>query len=191
MSVFGSKGFDKTSMRDVAEAFGVLPGSLYHHFGSKDELFIAVYAAGVDKLIRAVEHATQGIEDPWQRLEAACVAQLTNLLGEGNPLGRVLGGWSMYDRPLGTALIRERDRYERLLRRMLDEIDLPVGIDRTYFRLSLLGALNWSLAWYKPGRDPPDVVARNIVSIFRPVCADAAQRLTTRRKPLPGAQARA
>ena len=34
--LFGARGYDRTSMRDIAAAFGILPGSLYHHFGSKE-----------------------------------------------------------------------------------------------------------------------------------------------------------
>ena len=40
--LFGSKGYENTSMRDIAAAFGILPGSLYHHFGSKENFGIEV-----------------------------------------------------------------------------------------------------------------------------------------------------
>ena len=36
--VFAEKGFDTATMRDIADAVGTRPGSLYHHFRSKDEL---------------------------------------------------------------------------------------------------------------------------------------------------------
>lgn len=62
--LFGKKGSDKTSMRDIAAAHGILPGSLDYHFRSKDELFVAVYAAGIDKIIDAVERATRDEADP-------------------------------------------------------------------------------------------------------------------------------
>jgi hypothetical protein len=44
---------------------------------------------------------------------------------------------------------------------------LPPGTDRRSFRLGLLGALNWSLAWYRPGGDSPASVARKLLRLLR------------------------
>src|SRR3974390_2726700 len=52
--LFGIKGYENTSMRDIAGAIGILPGSLYHHFESKEELFVAVYSLGVSQILEAV-----------------------------------------------------------------------------------------------------------------------------------------
>ena len=82
--LFGAHGYNKTSMRDISAAFGILHGSIYHHFGSKDELFIAVYSAGVDRFIADVERAVVAYDDPWRRLEAACVAHLEALMSRAS-----------------------------------------------------------------------------------------------------------
>lgn len=54
---FAEKGFGYTSMRDIAGAAGMLPGSLYYYFASKEELLIAVYAEGVRRIEEAVRPA--------------------------------------------------------------------------------------------------------------------------------------
>jgi AcrR family transcriptional regulator len=41
--LFGERGYTKTSMRDISAAFGILHGSLYHHFGSKEELYLEAF----------------------------------------------------------------------------------------------------------------------------------------------------
>ncbi|MGA8006403.1 MAG: helix-turn-helix domain-containing protein, partial [Burkholderiales bacterium] len=51
------KGFHATSMRDIAGSVGMLPGSLYCHFDSKEDLLVAVYAEGVRRLGEAVDAA--------------------------------------------------------------------------------------------------------------------------------------
>ena len=38
IELFAERGFDKTSMKAIAEAAGVSPGLVIHHYGSKDEL---------------------------------------------------------------------------------------------------------------------------------------------------------
>ena len=40
--LFLEKGFDKTSMKDIAETAGISKGAIYHHFQSKDEIIEAV-----------------------------------------------------------------------------------------------------------------------------------------------------
>ncbi len=179
--LFGKSGFDKTSMRDIATAFGVLPGSLYHHFGSKDELFIAVYAAGVDQMIASITRATESLSDPWDRLEAACVAHLQELLAEENVMAAVLANWSTANAKLRKALVRERDRYERVLVRLVDAVELLPGTERRYFRLALLGAINWALTWYQPGREPPANIARKLMAIFRPIACTSPSGVRARK----------
>lgn len=167
--LFGARGYDNTSMRDIGAAFGILHGSLYHHFGSKEELFIAVYAAGVSAFILEVQRAIAPLTDPWERLEAACVAHLEALLTRDSPAATVLAEWSSsYSDSMREALVRERDRYEKVFEQLTDAVDLPAGTRRRYFRLGLLGALNGALNWYQPGRDSPAMVARHLFALFRP-----------------------
>ena len=69
--LFAAKGFEATSIRDIATAAGMMSGSLYYHFASKEDLYIAVQDASISKIFNAVEQAIAGIADPWDRLEAA------------------------------------------------------------------------------------------------------------------------
>lgn len=166
--LFGAKGYDNTSMRDIAGAFGILHGSLYHHIGSKEELFIAVYAAGVEQFMEDVQRAISPLSDPWERLEAACISHLEALLTRDSSAATVLADWSTnYSNEMRAALIKERDRYEKVFVDLTNALELPPGINRRYFRLGLLGALNGALNWYQPGRDSPRTVARHLFSLFR------------------------
>ncbi len=167
--LFAVRGYAGTSMRDIAATFGILHGSLYHHFGSKEEMFIAVYASGVDRFLAEVEHAVAPLADPWARLEAACVAHLVALLTRDSPAATVLADWSSsYSATMRDALVRERDRYEKVFVELTKAVALAPGMNRRYFRLGLLGALNGALTWYRPGRDSPAVVARRLFAPFRP-----------------------
>ena len=166
--LFGERGYANTSMRDISAAFGILHGSIYHHFGSKEELFITVYASGVDRFVNDVEKAIEPLTDPWQRLEAACIAHLEALLMRESPAATVLADWSAnYSDSMRTALVAQRDKYEKVFSELTDAVDLPSGIKRRYFRLGLLGALNGALMWYQPGGDAPATVAKHLFSLFR------------------------
>ena len=54
MHLFGKQGYTGTSMRDIANAVGVLPGSLYAHIESKEALLVDIVADGIGRFISAV-----------------------------------------------------------------------------------------------------------------------------------------
>ena len=165
--LFGTGGYENTSMRDIARAFGVLPGSLYHHFQSKEALFVAVYAKGVDRLLEQLERAAAAHTDPWDRLEAACVAHLQALLDRRGYAAAVIADWPGDPGPLREQLVWHRDRYESAFGALVDALPPVAGVDRRYLRLGLLGALNWTLTWYRPGGQSPDTLARGLLTVFR------------------------
>jgi AcrR family transcriptional regulator len=63
--LFGSQGFQSTSVRDIVRAVDMLPGSLYYHFARKEDLLAAVYAEGVRRISERVEVAVAAQADPW------------------------------------------------------------------------------------------------------------------------------
>jgi AcrR family transcriptional regulator len=165
--LFGERGFHGTTIRDVVRGVDMLPGSLYYHFAAKEDLLAAVYAEGVKRISQRVQAAIARRTDPWQRLTAACVAHLEALLAEGD-YAQVTIRVRPADVPeIAESLTALRDRYEALFVELIDALPLRAGVDRRSLRLMLLGALNWSQTWYRPGRDDPRAVARNFVAMLR------------------------
>lgn len=165
--LFGEKGYAAASMRDIAGAVDMLPGSLYYHFASKGELLVAVYAEGVRRISDAVASAIAGRGDPWNRLEAGCVAHLEALL-QSSDYAQVVIRVHPSDAPdVAAELVRLRDGYESLFRSMVDALPLARGVDRRALRLMLIGALNWSQTWYRHGKDAPRRIARDFVALLR------------------------
>ena len=164
---FREKGYASTSMRDIATASGMLPGSLYYHFPSKEALLVAVYGEGVGQITTAVESALAREGDPWERLERACAAHLEALLS-GSDYAQVVVRVRPDDLPeVAAELTALRDGYERTFAQAIHSLPLPRPTDRRVLKLMLLGALNWSQTWYRPGRDSPGVVARRFLRLLR------------------------
>lgn len=165
--LFSERGFHATSMRDIAKAVGMLSGSIYYHFESKDEMLLAVYEEGVRRVATAVEQAVAGASEPWARLEAACAAHLRGLIAYRD-YARVMIQTAPDQAGSAGGRVRElRRNYEARFRQLIDGLTLPPGIDPRYVRLLLFGALNWSQVWYHPGGDPPEVVARRFIDTLR------------------------
>ena len=165
--LFGAQGFHGTSIRDIAGAVDMLPGSVYYHFAAKENLLAAVYEEGVRRISARVTGAIAGIGDPWVRLEAACVAHLEALLDDRD-YAQVVIRVRPQDAPSVAARLTElRDEYERIFVGLIAALPLAPGVDRQTLRLMLLGALNWSQGWYRPGRDDPATIARRFVRLIK------------------------
>jgi AcrR family transcriptional regulator len=167
--LFATKGFEATSMRDIAAAAGLMSGSLYYHFASKEELYVAVQDASVSKIFDAVRAAIADVTDPWDRLEAAAVAHCEALLGRTG--FRVLVT-PMFppglDRSVRKRLVAQRDHFERMIEDVIAALPLPDDIDRRIFQKHYLGALNATGVWYSPEGDfGPDEIGRQIVRALR------------------------
>lgn len=163
--LFGTKGYEGTSMRDIAAAVNILPGSLYHHFPSKEDLFVAVYAFAVSQSLDAVRAAIANRTDSWARLEAACIAHTQGLLDTNNYAAVLISHLSVTNLP--NQVVALRDSYESVFKELIAELPLPSGIDRRIFRLGLLGSMSWTITWYRPGGETPATIVRKLLSIIR------------------------
>lgn len=151
-ALMAAQGYDGTSMRDIATAVGMLPGSLYYHFPSKEALFLALHGRVVDEMEGRVRAALEGAADPWDRLAAAAGAHLEGLLVTGNLVAIVSPGFLDKRAEISDEIRAERSRYEEIFRDLFAALDLPEGIDRDLLRLHLFGALNWAPIWFDPDR---------------------------------------
>ena len=166
--LFRAHGYEGTTVRDIARAAGMLPGSLYCHFATKDELLRAVYQRGVEQVAQALQDAVRNKDDPWERLEAACVAHLEAILRDDD-YAQVVIRVRPTDAPSVQAeLVELRNRYEALFTGLIQALPLARGVDRHALRLMLMGALNWAQTWYRPeGRFNPRAIARKFVALLR------------------------
>src|SRR5260370_2304897 len=139
--LFASKGFEGTSIRDIAAADGVLSESRYYHFPSKEDLLFTVHQESLTAMRRKVEAAIANISEPWQRLEEAIVAHCNVLLG-GSVTRAILTPPRYYTFPGVKKLVRQRAEYEQIFAGLIDDLPLSKGCDRQAFRLSLLAASN-------------------------------------------------
>ncbi len=180
-TLFTQRGFDGTSMRDIATAAHLQAASMYYHFPSKEELLWAVWEKGGLELLARAKAAVEGKTDPWARMESACVAHVTGLLDwrRANQLLFVMPPWQ-YPAGMRDRVVALRDQYERVFAELIDALPLRPGVDRHQLRLMLIGALSWSLYWYRPeGGDAPAAIARSMLDMVRGGVEPAAKRRGT------------
>ena len=69
--LFASKGFRNTTVRDIADAAGILSGSLYHHFDSKESMVDEILRTFQDELFGRYDEILASDTDPRANLEQA------------------------------------------------------------------------------------------------------------------------
>jgi AcrR family transcriptional regulator len=168
--LFREKGYDGTSVRDIAQATGLQSGSWVYHFPTKQDILVAVMEEGLnDALARIVAIAGQDLS-PRRKFEALVRTHLDTILAPGQDfIPVVLYEWRSLEPaaiPRVTAPLR---RYEAVWKKTIGELqragDWPgrTRIDA----LLLFGALNWMARWYSPnGALDVDELAREAVKFF-------------------------
>ena len=154
--LFREKGYEGTSVRDLADAVGLQSGSLFFHFRSKEEILLSLLEGGLRRAVAILDRHLAAAVSPREKLSAILHGHLQAILDEErDAFYVVLRDWrtlSPYSRKKVIAL---RDEYENRIALSLNELahsGLIPGNTRL-FRLFLLGALNWTVQWYRPDGD--------------------------------------
>src|SRR5438105_14430219 len=153
--LFQQRGYDATSMNDVAAALKLSKGGLYHHFQSKDEILFNLMDHAMDITQQRVIDPVRGIADPEERLRMLIRLHIEVVL-------------SVRDREI-TVMLHENHPLPPSLRKQInqrkkDYIHSVDGVIADAKRqkgskgtvtpraaaLALLGMINWIYQWYKP-----------------------------------------
>lgn len=168
--LFREKGFDATTVRDIAHAVGMRSGSPFYHFKSKQEILAAVMEEGLVAGLAEVEQIIGNNLPAREKFHALVRAHLETVLGEGHDFVPVLlYDWHALSADLQEKIIGLKDRYDQIWQRALTELKQAglIRSDSKVVRLLLLGAINYSVQWYKPGKGMSlDELAEQVVEFF-------------------------
>jgi AcrR family transcriptional regulator len=168
------KGYDATSMNDIAEAVGITKSGLYHHISGKRNLLFRIMNFGLDSLEEQVITPARAISDAEQRLRSIITNHVQLITSRSTPKGNnpvtivideVAGLTSAQQRK-----ITQRKRtYVDLIRETLIQLKAEGklwDIDVTAAAFSLLGMILWLSRWYNPkGRLTPERVSEEVTKI--------------------------
>ncbi|MCK9380582.1 MAG: TetR/AcrR family transcriptional regulator [Sulfuritalea sp.] len=167
--LFHEKGYSATTIRDIAHAVGMGSGSPFYHFKTKHDMLRAVVLEGIGAIHQAVAKAANSGKAPRATFEAMLRAHLDQLLGEqGRDFAAALLHESRHLDPAEQAeLVALKDRYEVMWQKALRDLKGAglIADDSHVARLFLLGALNWTVQWYRPeGPRTVEQIARQLAS---------------------------
>jgi AcrR family transcriptional regulator len=152
--LFREKGYDATSVRDIAAATGLQSGSWVYHFKTKQDILAAVMEEGLQQALERIEAIGREQLAPREHFRALLRTHLDTLLGPGQDFIPVLlYEWRSLEADGRPRIVELQRRYEAVWDAVIERLHrsgewaLPTRVDR----LLMFGALNWIAHWYRPG----------------------------------------
>jgi AcrR family transcriptional regulator len=168
--LFSERGFNGTSLRDIAEEAKVTKAALYYHFPNKESLFAKIVLESLEALVNQVKDACAGVDTPEAKVKAFMVTTAENYQHNREAWIASSNAFRTHgDSPSKSKAVALRDEYEKLLRGFIRE-----GIDSGHFRdvdpamagRVLLAAVNSMSRWHNPkGKLTPPLVVDQFVDI--------------------------
>ena len=151
--IFYQKGYAQTSTKDIAEAAGILKGSLYAHISSKEDILYAI----IEDVHKTFESNVLGCEsldaDPLERLRVFLAGHMRVAMSELEYHQIYTRDWRSLSEDRWQAIRGKRDEYERYLAGLLEKAQkagqVRADIDSRLLAMSILSALNSVHTWYR------------------------------------------
>lgn len=153
--LFREQGFEKTTLKEIAQACDMLPGSLHYRYPSKESLLIDMMRLGMSRIMSAAAGAAVGVDDPVEQVRRVLLAHLKIVVTGSDTVYVLLFDWRSLKGHARDELITLRDAYEsqwmKLLKHLRKQGLVRADIDLHLLRLIALGAINWVSTWYSAG----------------------------------------
>jgi TetR/AcrR family transcriptional regulator, cholesterol catabolism regulator len=170
--LFQQRGYDATSMNDVAAELKLSKGGLYHHFQSKDEILFHLMEHAMDITQVRVINPVMEVADPEARLRkliqlhiavvlSAREREITVMLHENHPLPP----------PLRKQINARKKDYVHFVESLIADVqrarNSPGNVSPRAAAFALLGMINWIYQWYRPeGALQEEQLTRQYTEIF-------------------------
>jgi TetR/AcrR family transcriptional regulator, cholesterol catabolism regulator len=163
------KGYDATSINDIANALGMTKAGLYHYINGKKELLFDIMNFGLDELDEEVATPAASIADPIDRLRFIITSH-AQLVTRGQGAITILVDEITALTPAQNRIITRRKReYFNGLRELLNTLKSQgklQDVDTTAATFSLLGMISWLSRWFRQdGALSQEQVAEQILKI--------------------------
>ena len=176
--LFATKGFKNTTVRDIADAAGILSGSLYHHFDSKESMVDELLDTFQQELFAEYDEILAGDRSPRAKLDAVVRASFAAIDGHHSEVAIFQNDASYLVGFERIGYLADRnDRFHKLwtglLQEAVDAGELRADLDIELVYRFLRDTVWVAVTWYRPGGAlSADEVASQYLSILFEGIAD-------------------
>jgi AcrR family transcriptional regulator len=165
------RGYEATSMQEIAEACGLTKAGLYHHIKTKETLLLAIQHYGMDMFDDMVIAKVADIVDPVARLRECMARNIALVTQDASKEVTII----LHEHQTLTGSARDeinarKKRYVRFLEaafREAAERGQIRAVDPTLAAFSFLGMVLWTYKWYRPdGKITPQRLSDGMIDLF-------------------------
>jgi AcrR family transcriptional regulator len=185
VEIFNERGYDGTSMRDLADRLGIAKSAIYHHVAGKEELLRLALdraLAGLSAVAQRTRVLPAPAIDRLEYLVRGSVAVLEAELPYVTLLLRVRGNTEVE-----RAALEQRRAIDRFVAELVEQAvrdgDIRPDVDAMITARLLFGLVNSVVEWYRPEQHPGSRSLASIRALPDAICAMAFDGLRTRRGP--------
>jgi AcrR family transcriptional regulator len=169
--LFYERGYHGTTMRDIASAVGIKAGSLYNHYGGKEEILLQICMQTSRRLYDGAVATLEGVADVEEQLRKYILWHVT-FHAEHREASRVTDTQLHYlSSGNRTSVVMVRDTHEQLLRDILRRGARQRRWDGQHLKVISIGIETMCTevdAWYRPdGELTPEQIANIYVDFVR------------------------
>lgn len=155
--LFSEKGYDQTSTKDIADAAGILKGSLYAHVESKEDILFAV-VDDIHARFDANQAACDSLDaSPYERLTAFLDGHIHVALSALEYHRIYSRDWLSLSAERYQIIRKKRDAYEQYLASLIGAAQrdgrVREDLDPRLLSTTVLAMLNSLQTWFKPDRE--------------------------------------
>ncbi len=152
-ALFREKGYERTTVRDLAAAVGIQSGSIFHHFKSKEAILKAVMEEVIIYNTHRMREELAKAATPRDEVLALIKCELEAINGiTGDAMSVLVYEWRSLSEANQKDILKLRDEYEQLWLSSLNKAKEAGQVpgDTFILRRFLTGALSWTTTWYNP-----------------------------------------
>jgi len=154
--LFATKGFRNTTVRDIADAAGILSGSLYHHFDSKESMVDELMRTFQAELFAAYDEILASTDDARSKLERAVRLSFETIERRGAEVAIFQNEAATLGQLERFGYLAERNRQSRdvwvsLLTEGVESGALRSDLDITLTYRFIRDTVWVAVRWYRPG----------------------------------------
>jgi AcrR family transcriptional regulator len=151
-AIIHHKGYDATSLQDIAEAVGLTKAGLYHYIQSKEQLLYEIMNYGMDRVETVVITPARAVSDPAQRMRTLASSYANLIIENGQPITIILSESTGLTAAHLRKVIRRRRAFYEFVRdtiQQLKDAGNVEGLDVSVTSLSVFGVMMWLAHWYQ------------------------------------------
>jgi AcrR family transcriptional regulator len=153
IEVFWRKGYSAASVQDLADAVGVLKGSMYHYIESKEDLLFRIFDSAHEEasLLMGEVEAMDG--DPLTKLRTYLERHIEQFLANPERTSLYFRDWRYLTGERYETVVKQRRTYERFVRDLITKAQASGAVDSSLnpwqTSLFVIGAINYVADWYR------------------------------------------